>query len=136
MQKSSNENLTEYLGRRNNVGFVKLYNKTIEADLNDDWSRLEVTMSADTWESLKYIPPVYRRNYDEVVLSSELKPNDLVFIELLQQCDNPDLYLNRLSYHMRKKLEPYVNISDTFRYEFEPYYIDQILSEVCFQWVR
>lgn len=130
MHKLSNEDLTEYLGRRSNVGYVKLYNKTIEAQLDEDWSRLEITMSADMFESFKYIPSVYKRNYDEVVLSGELKQNDLVLIELLQQCNNPDLYLSRLSYHMRKKLEPYVNMSDALRCEFEPFYIDQLLNDV------
>lgn len=134
MQKASNEDITEYLGRRNTVGRTKLYNKTLESNLDHDLTRYEVTLSGDFYDCGKYIGPVYRRNYDEVVLGKELKPNDQVLIELLQQCENPDYYFRRLSYHMRKKIELYVNCNDVIG--FEPWYIDYLFNDICYMCVK
>lgn len=53
--------ITEYLGTRNKPGRVKLYDKTREAGLDGDWTRLELTCDGD-WgidEIMRRLPRVY-----------------------------------------------------------------------------
>lgn len=53
--------ITEYLGSRNKPGRVKLYDKTREAGLSEEWTRLELTC-AGTWTAddvLAKLPRVY-----------------------------------------------------------------------------
>lgn len=53
--------ITEYLGTRNKPGRVKLYDKTKEAGLDADWTRLELTCGGD-WgidEIMRRLPRVY-----------------------------------------------------------------------------
>lgn len=128
LQKVSNSDKTEYLGRRNNAGFVKLYNKTIESNLDYDLTRLEVTMPGKLEECFKYIPQVFIRNCGGVMVYEGLTKADLVLIELLQKEENPDIYLQRLNYRYRKKIEPYVNTDDVI--EIEPWHIDQLLIDI------
>lgn len=53
--------ITEYLGTRNKPGRVKLYDKTKEARIDGDWTRLELTCDGD-WgvdEIMRRLPRVY-----------------------------------------------------------------------------
>lgn len=52
--RAGTEDLTEYLGRRNSVGYCKLYNKALERGLSTDLTRLEVTLG-------------YNLSYDEML---------------------------------------------------------------------
>lgn len=59
MDMYSFQNRTEYLGKRSNVGFVKLYNKSIESKLDYDLSRLEITCEPNVHDFFQYVPNVY-----------------------------------------------------------------------------
>lgn len=55
------ESFTEYLGQRNKAGFVKVYDKQAESNLDAACTRVELTCSAD-WtpeQVLKHLPTVF-----------------------------------------------------------------------------
>lgn len=55
----SSENLTEYLGLRNNVGRVKVYNKALEQKLSSPLTRVEVTCEPTLRSFSDHFPMVY-----------------------------------------------------------------------------
>lgn len=63
----SENNKTEYLGQRSNVGFVKIYNKTVESKLDYDLSRIELTIEPNIESFFKHVPTVY-----DISLSNQL----------------------------------------------------------------
>lgn len=60
------DSLTEYLGKRSNPGFVKVYDKAAELGVTGDLTRVELTCSGDwSLDDLKrHWPLVYRPNLD------------------------------------------------------------------------
>lgn len=102
------DGVTEYLGRRNSNGFIKLYDKTEESKLDYDLTRLELTLDAKT-DPLKIFPTVllYDEQY-QMILDDTLSSTQIVLIELLRQCENPSQYLNRLHKDVKKKIAPYL----------------------------
>jgi len=94
---------TEYLGRRNEIGFVKLYDKTKEAKLDYDLTRLEITASKDALN----MPDVVILPYQNKI-QANLNSTDKVLVELLKAVDNPAIYLRKLKYEKRKKIEQYL----------------------------
>lgn len=104
---------TEYLGRRNNNGFVKLYNKTVESKLDYDLTRLEITCDADrdVVGIYEMIPKLlYVRYQCEIDFKSlSLSDKDRLLVELLRL--HPD-YFKKLNYRNREKFKEYVFGSD------------------------
>lgn len=117
LKKGSKEGLllktsvTEYSGIREKNYYTKLYDKTKESNLDYDLTRLEITFNKNEL-SFSKLPSVYIYDYDTFPNDSiyVLKDNDLVLIDLLRNCNDIEfnLYLKRLTYHKRKKIEPYL----------------------------
>lgn len=113
--QKSKDDFTEYLGRRNQPGRVKLYNKTIESGLEDDLTRLEITSELSLNDLLSHVPKVeivedfHQLTLDEMEYYG-LKDNDIVLVDLLNELDYEakQRYFKRLTYHIRKKIEPFV----------------------------
>lgn len=110
--RNSVENFTEYLGQMDKVGRVKVYNKTIESNLLDDVTRVEVTLP-DIYNKVEFdklFPVVMIQGYQSSIPFNDLTLNDTdkVLVELLRNCDNPDYYLKRLGRKKRDKLSEYV----------------------------
>lgn len=97
-QKSvSLDDVTEYLGHHNNNGFVKLYNKQKESNLNYNLTRLEITLDSYDYENfLKYLPKVYYIKNASLFDCLSLNDTDRVILSLLLQNDNPMLYIKML----------------------------------------
>ena len=95
---------TEYLGRRNNVGYTKVYDKTKESDLDYDVTRIEIT--ADL-EGIRF-PDVKILPLQEKFEFKKMSSTDRVLVQLLKQSDNPQMYLKQLDKAKRKKLIPYI----------------------------
>ena len=95
---------TEYLGRRNNVGFVKLYDKKAESELDYDLTRLEITCELGNinFPTVKILP------LQEKFEFGQISTTDKVLIRLLKEVDNPVMFLQGLKYEKRKKIEPYL----------------------------
>lgn len=114
-EQTSRENITEYLGCRNQVGRVKLYNKTIESKLDYDLTRLEITMDGldKTAESIrKYIPSVALNRPQREIIDldgADLSGTQKVLVSAIRETDRPMYFLGQLTdRHLRKKIEPYV----------------------------
>lgn len=99
---------TEYLGKRNKEGFVKLYDKKVESNLDYDLTRLEITLK-DFSNYDNHIPSVYvLAKQRDLLLDATLNCTDKVLIQLLRDSDNFNYYYNSLGRKIRKKIEPYV----------------------------
>ena len=101
---------TEYLGRHQNSGFVKVYNKTVESNLDRDMTRIEITSEYfDDYKSfMSQFPSVYVKGNGSLNPYIELKGTDLVLYQLLIQNDNMDRYFKQLGRDKQKKLHPYL----------------------------
>ena len=111
--KNSESDKTEYLGCHNKAGFVKLYNKTIESELDYDCTRLEITVAWDmTYKEFLEIAPTVDVRGDQQMLNpyNDLPDTDIVLYELLLKCDIAERqsYFNRLGRRKRELLRKYV----------------------------
>lgn len=112
--KNSELDKTEYLGHRNNNGFFKIYNKSIESNLKfPSLTRLELTVDYEELFNKKNysfpFPDIFvKQDLDVIVLAPDLSSTDLVLIDLLRNLDNKLDYLKRLDYKKQKKLLPYI----------------------------
>lgn len=111
--RNSPDDYTEYLGVRSHLGFVKVYNKKLEADLLHDLTRVEITMPdllVSGEDFSKYFPVVYiQKLQNEMEFENDnLNGTDRVLIELLQTVQNPDYYLKRLGRRKRLAIENHV----------------------------
>lgn len=103
-----NDGLTEYLGVHNTEGFVKLYDKTKESDLQDEiLTRLEITLLKHT-DASRVFPVVTLGDDDISLCLTGLTETDRVLIDLLRNNEDKGYYLQRLGYVKRKKIEPYL----------------------------
>lgn len=113
--KSKNlSNCTEYLGQRNKSGFVKLYNKQIESDLDKPTTRLEITLDSISYDKFIQVLPnisIYK-NVNQSDLDS-LNDTEKVLLKLLQQNSNCDLYLKQLGRKMQDKLKRILYANDS-----------------------
>lgn len=105
---SKSDGVTEYLGRREHNGFVKLYDKTIESDLSYPLTRLELTldkscMPSDVFPTVNIYDAQFGLDFD-----NDLSANDKVFVALLRNTDDYMFYFKNLTYRYRKKIEPYL----------------------------
>lgn len=103
--ENSSSDKTEYLGKRHNVGYVKLYNKQIESKLNYPLTRLELTMEGlcDVSDIREKMPTVWCLNDLQMTFSDDLldRNDHVLFWAVLQQ---PNL-LTSLSRRKREKIE-------------------------------
>lgn len=104
------EDKTEYLGQRNKVGRVKLYNKTKEAKLDYELTRLEITAGQCSLRELQSMLPCVTGlyGYADVETAKDLKPTDKVLIELIRLQDDKEVYYKKLGRKKAEKLKPYI----------------------------
>ena len=102
------DGITEYLGQRSHSGFVKLYDKTIESDLDFPLTRLEITYDKkELFE--KVFPTVHIVDMQSKFLVDDtLDSTDKALISLLRDCPDRAYYLSQLGRRKRKKIEPYL----------------------------
>lgn len=106
VEQSSNNlgGITEYLGQRNNNGFVKVYNKTVESSLDYDLTRVELTLDSFDYDNfVKCLPNVCYFNTIDLVALSSLSQTDKVLISLLAHCDCPLTYFKMLGRDKKDK---------------------------------
>ena len=100
---------TEYLGKHQKSGFVKIYNKTIESDLNKDVTRVEITSEhRDYKKFMSQFPKVFMKGNSTLKPYIALKGTDLVLYELLMKEENKMLYFKRLGRDKQSKLKDYI----------------------------
>lgn len=106
--RKSAEDLTEYLGSRSSGGYVKVYNKTLESELDYPCTRVEITM-----DSLEYSDLV--KKLPRLVMHREINVDGDVLLQLLSRlpADEFNMYYQRLGYRLKKKYEPLI-VQDLF----------------------
>lgn len=108
---------SEYLGRRNKAGFVKLYDKKAESKLDYDLTRLEITCDLDVIS----FPKVKLKPLQQSLQFGDLNSTERVLVQLLDQVDNKQMYLSQLNYRKRKKIEEYLG-EETLQLDRNCYY--------------
>jgi len=108
---------SEYLGVRNNSGFVKLYDKTAESKLDYDLTRLEITADLGP---IKY-PCVRIKRLQKGFIFDDLSSTEKVLVQLLELVDDKDIYLSQLNYRKRKKIKEYLG-EDTLKFDKDACY--------------
>lgn len=138
LKQYSNSNKTEYLGIRNTVGRVKLYNKQIESSLNYPLTRVEVTIdSLDSW--IKSVPSLYILEDKQQTISS-LNDTDFVLLTLLNDkfvSDSSEaiMLFNMLGRKKREKLAPLILCKDS-SVDFDYYLVRDLLDIVKIDFMR
>lgn len=127
----ANGAVTEYIGRRQHHGYVKLYDKSAEAGLDRDLTRLEITL-----DSLRDIPDVIPNVvvYDGAYLSDD---------PILVQCmiAHPDLIplvKSSVSRNTWSKCKKYLTERNVVGWSFEPelYVRVNIMVKRFFDWLN
>lgn len=90
--RKSPVDFTETLGKRNTVGRVKLYNKSIESRLSYPLTRLEITGNLDNL------------NLPQVIDLTELPISDKMLIKAILENDNVTLALADVSQYHRSRI--------------------------------
>lgn len=123
---------TEYLGVRNEQGFVKLYDKQKESNLEKPMSRLEITVKPSMIEFNKRLPKVIceEENYQtEMKVYDKINPTNQAIISVLNtlDVDTRILALKQFSKFIRKKISPYV-LGDTYELEIDNHCVQSVFD--------
>ena len=99
-------NCTEYLGCRSNNGFVKLYNKQIESNLNYVLTRLEITLDSLEYKNFqKCMPNIHFLKNINLCDMAMLNDTDRVLMLLLLESDKPYDLINMLGRGKKEKIK-------------------------------
>lgn len=114
LERYSEENKTEMLGIRNADGYIKIYNKALEALCTMDGEKLEnltrIEITSDSWAYTHLcglLPEVWLCS-GQLSFEGNLDKQTLVLVDLLRQVEDADKYLRRLDYRLAKKIKPLV----------------------------
>lgn len=135
LDAASKTDKTEYLGTRNAVGRVKVYNKTLESNLDYPLTRIEITTEPTLDGFRSHIPRVYDFSVSvQQKMFSSLNSTDetllVVFYNaIVENIDNGMMLFNRLSRVKRNKLEPFLLPEDTL-VKFDDDCVKQIFDNI------
>ena len=121
---------TEYLGRRNKVGRVKVYDKQAEAGLKEPKTRVELTCDGE-WsvaEVIKHLPKVF--SYENADFSNLQRTTKAFAISVQAHLANGDVlepWLNLLDSRTRTKLRRVFGNQQALSYKAG--YIEQIAQQ-------
>lgn len=99
--------VTEWLGKHNTNGFVKVYDKTKESDLYYDLTRIEITCDSP----VPVLPEIHLMQYQTSIdFDFDLDSTDKVLVELIRRLedDERDYWFRQLGRCKRQKLKPYI----------------------------
>lgn len=114
MVRNSVKDCTEYLGRRSSSGFVKLYNKSVEDELDEDITRLEITVDGkmNYSEFCTLLPQIDISDYQLSLSQNDesLSSTDALIVDLIRKLplSERQFYFKRLHSHKRVKLRPFI----------------------------
>lgn len=111
-------NCTEYLGCRSNNGFVKLYNKQIESNLNYVLTRLEITLDSLEYKNFqKCMPNIHFLKNINLCDMAMLNDTDRVLMLLLLESDKPYDLINMLGRGKKEKFKSLLSNNNTELFE-------------------
>ena len=128
------DGITEYTGRRNEIGFCKLYDKTKESKLETALTRFEITCKPSIMEFKKKISKVLieTENYQEELFEIDnVKSSTKGLIAVFKCLDVHTrlLAIKKFSRYTQYKIRPYV-FADTYSLE-----LDYKCVQAVFDWV-
>lgn len=130
-------NRTEYLGSRNAVGRVKVYNKAIESALNYPLTRVEITAEPFLDSVMSSVPCIYnidKATEHQIHIDDKLTDTDavilnLVFHAMVNGDDYGLLQFKSLGRKKREKLEKFL-FPESSLVVFNAVAINSVLAEV------
>ena len=119
--ENSLSNKTEYLGRRSNHGRVKLYNKQLEAKLDNPRTRLELTMDYEItlqnrFKAFENVFPKIYCNCNHQITLEDLKVTGTDYVLLLAILDVPE----RIQILERAKKQKVLKLLEQFDLQIKP----------------
>lgn len=130
--------LTEYVGRHNSNGFTKVYDKTVESDLDYDLTRVEITCDNLDIFSLPKLQLLQSVEDD----FTELNSTDIVLVNLIRRLDYDEqqFQLKMLGRNKRDKLKKYIfPYQQDFEFDMNAmHWVVTWIEEMmyCWQWKR
>lgn len=134
-------NTTEYLSKHNEHGFCKLYNKSVESNLDFALTRFEITLKEYSVGAVTSAMPdlhIFDKrqlSFDDLSKLEKLTQNDCVLLEMA--CKYPDLY-QKLTYRKRQKLAPYVMaFAPVYEIDYKIFnsLYDELVERLKLQWM-
>ena len=130
-------NRTEYLGVRNSVGRVKIYNKSIESSLGYPLTRIEVTCEPSVESFFASAPSVYditKATEQQIKFEHKLTDTDavilnLVFHAMVNGDDYGMLQFRSLGRKKREKLEEFL-FPESSLVVFDKLAVGSVIAEV------
>lgn len=123
--------VTEYLGKHNTNGFVKVYDKTKESNLYYDLTRIEITNDS----LIPVLPDVHiLQHQTSLDFDFELNSTDKVLVELIKRQDEEaDYWLRQLGRNKMNKLKPYVfEQKDMFKFDKTAiFHVTEVVENIC-----
>ncbi len=131
------ENETIYLGKRNKVNNVRVYDKRNESDLSYDLTRIELKvgnpLGFNFMELTKNaLPQVYVHttgNYNEEIVNTSFSSTDRVLIMSLRDHHEKIKLLHELDRKKTKKILPYV-LANTVKIDFDVEKINEVAFRI------
>lgn len=128
---SEGRNVTEYLGKTADAGRVKLYNKTIESNLDYECTRLELTTSCrDFLVVSNQLPKILVCGDLDTLAATKLSKSDYVLLQLLWLSDDASYYFKQLGRDKQEKLKPFV--TSNFSLNFNEDVFGKLLSNIYY----
>lgn len=124
-------NVTEYLGSTSDYGRVKLYNKTIESELDYNLTRLELTTNSSDFAVIsRQLPQLLVCGSLNLFDDSKLTKSDFVLLQLLWLSGDASFYFKQLWKDKQLKLSSYINSSFNLGFNEEVFkFLMQIIEK-------
>lgn len=123
----SDGSLSEYSGKRNTNGFVKVYDKTKESKLDYDCTRVEITVEGNDI----VFPDIYLKQYQQSFDLESLCKTDKVLVEMIRRLDEEEQFywFSKLGRDKQTNLKKYV-FQESNKFEFNKKGIVHVLQTV------
>ena len=123
---------TRYFGQRHKHGYLKIYDKGKEQDLDTELTRIEYTLVPDevpSWDNIVIRAPAEGVTPSSA-LSSQCRLYLDMFIELRELGADIDKYIERITYRTWKQIEPhlYTGVKLVFDEEINKQLVENICS--------
>lgn len=106
----SAEDYTQYVGKHQTHGFLKIYNKSLESHLPFECTRIEYTIKPSELENKEYkwTPVLILDNNVQGLVVEDIPKHLRLLALVLQQLQDPVYIYNQLSYRQQQKIKPIV----------------------------
>ena len=122
---------TQYFGARGRNGFVKIYNKAVESNLDQPLTRIETTYQLKEKFSSIDFGVAIRKNIDT---EKELSLSTGLLLDMLQELQvlgssNIDSYMQRMNYRTRKQILEAMN-DEIVEYRYNAEYLNKLIDDI------